>query len=217
MAPSILSADFVNIAQEISEIEPYVRWLHIDIMDGIFVPNITIGPNVIKSIRKISKLKFDIHLMIQNPTQKIDTFIDSGADNITIHVEAEKKDNIIKIIDKIHSRGKKAGLSIKPKTPVSSLFPYIKIIDTILCMTVEPGFGGQIILTETINKIRDISRILLDSKSSIVLQVDGGINKKTAPLVVEAGATFLVVGSAIFKQKNHVNAINEILEAIRSS
>jgi ribulose-phosphate 3-epimerase len=186
-------------------------------MDGIFVPNITIGPNVIKSIRKISKLKFDIHLMIQNPTQKIDTFIDSGADNITIHVEAEKKDNIIKIIDKIHSRGKKAGLSIKPKTPVSSLFPYIKIIDTILCMTVEPGFGGQIILTETINKIRDISRILLDSKSSIVLQVDGGINKKTAPLVVEAGATFLVVGSAIFKQKNHVNAINEILEAIRSS
>lgn len=214
IVPSILSADFAHLVREISKVEPYVSWLHIDVMDGHFVPNITIGPDVIRSIRSVTNLEFDVHLMIQNPSRFIGTFIDAGADRLTIHLEAENEENILKIIRKIHARGKKAGLSIKPETPVSELIPYFDIIDLILCMTVEPGFGGQKILPKTIDKILNLSQAIAGSQRPIFLQVDGGINKTTAPLVVEAGATVLVVGSAIFGQKDPGLAIDEIKQAL---
>ncbi|MHA2227427.1 MAG: ribulose-phosphate 3-epimerase [Candidatus Hodarchaeales archaeon] len=214
IVPSILSANFAHLANEISKIEPFVNWLHIDIMDGHFVPNLTIGPVVLRAIRSVSQLELDVHLMIQHPIRYIDTFIDAGADNVTIHLEAEENDNIVKIIDKVHSRGKNVGLSIKSDTPASSLYPFLKKIDLILCMTVEPGFGGQKFLHETIGKIREISDMIKYQKNSIILQVDGGITKKTAPLVVEAGATVLVAGSAIFGHENPALAISEMLDTI---
>lgn len=215
IVPSILAADFSNLALEITKIENQVNNLHIDVMDGHFVPNLTIGPLVIKSIRSITNLLFDVHLMIKNPLQHLDHYINSGADSITVHIESETNSNILDSIERIHSIKKKVGIALTPKTPFSELEPFLEDIDLILIMTVEPGFGGQTFLHESVQKIRNVSKIVEQSGRSIVIQVDGGINKETIPLVVNAGATSIVAGSAIFGQPDPALAIIKLRELIQ--
>ncbi|MCK4849347.1 MAG: ribulose-phosphate 3-epimerase [Candidatus Heimdallarchaeota archaeon] len=214
ISPSILSADFGRLSEEIRKIEDYVNYLHIDVMDGNFVPNLTIGPPVIKSIRKITNLTLDVHLMVTNPKLIIAEVIKSGADNITLHYESAKEKEIKNLFHKIHDAGLSCGLSINPKTSFSVLEAFFHDVDLILCMTVEPGFGGQSFIKDSLSKIREISQLIKRNNSAILLQVDGGINKETAPLVVEAGADILVAGSAIFGAPDPVLAIKEIQKVV---
>ena len=204
ISPSILSCDFANLEKEVKKIEPYVPWIHIDVMDGHFVPNISIGIPVIKSIRKITNLFFDVHLMIQNPEKYIDAFIDAGSDLITFHYEAAR-DKTPKIIEQIKNKGKKAGLSIKPNTNPNEIKDHVDLCDVILIMTVEPGFGGQKFMQHCANKIIDIKNF--SCKENLIIQVDGGINDLTGKLCTSLGANSLVAGNYIYKSKNIQNAI----------
>lgn len=205
ISPSILSADFANLKADIKRVEPYVPWLHIDVMDGHFVPNITIGVPVVKSIRKITNLFLDTHLMIENPINYIDAFADAGSDLITFHFEATK-DKTIETIEKIKSRKLKVGLSIKPKTSVDEIKNYISLVDMILIMTVEPGFGGQKFIEDCANKIPEIKKINKD----VLVQIDGGINDKTAKLCLKLGADSLVAGSYIYGADDIKKAIESL-------
>lgn len=205
ISPSILSADFANLKDDIKRVEPYVPWLHIDIMDGHFVPNISIGVPVVKSIRKITNLFLDTHLMIENPIKYIDAFADAGSDLITFHYEATLNETI-KTIEKIKSRGLKVGLSIKPKTSVDEIKKYIDIVDMILIMTVEPGFGGQKFMEDCAKKITEIKNI----NKNVLIQIDGGINDKTAKICNDLGANSLVAGSYIYNAENIKTAIESI-------
>ncbi|MFW9992608.1 MAG: ribulose-phosphate 3-epimerase [Candidatus Odinarchaeota archaeon] len=214
IVPSILAANFSQLAQEIMKVEKHVKCLHIDVMDGHFVPNITVGPAVITSLRPITTLEFDVHLMITKPQRYIDAFIDAGADSITFHVETGDVKAINRTIDMIRARGKKVGLSLNPGTPVTKLNDFLEKVDLILCMTVEAGFGGQKFMLETLQKIREIAKRIEQSGLPIILQVDGGINEETARLAVKAGANVLVAGSAVFKQPDPARAIQDILQAI---
>ena len=207
ISPSILSADFSDLKTDIKKVEPFVSWLHIDVMDGHFVPNISIGIPVIKSIRKITNLFFDTHLMIENPQKYIDSFIDAGADLITFHYEAAG-DNTPKIIEQIKGRGKKAGLSIKPNTQAEEIENYINLCDLILIMTVEPGFGGQKFMENCANKISKIKK--LSDKKDLIIQVDGGINDITGKLCKNLGANSLVAGNYIYKSENIQQAIETL-------
>lgn len=206
VSPSILSADFANLQRDIKRVEPYVSWLHIDVMDGHFVPNISIGVPVVKSIRKITNLFLDTHLMIENPIKYVDAFSDAGSDLITFHYEATK-DKTIETIEKIKSRNVKAGLSIKPKTSVDEIKDYINLVDLVLVMTVEPGFGGQKFMDDCANKIKEIRKI----NSDVIIQVDGGINDKTAKICTDLGANSLVAGNYIYSAENIEQAINKLL------
>ena len=206
VSPSILSADFANLQRDIKRVEPYVSWLHIDVMDGHFVPNISIGVPVVKSIRKITNLFLDTHLMIENPIKYVDAFSDAGSDLITFHYEATK-DKTIETIVKIKSRNVKAGLSIKPKTSVDEIKDYINLVDLVLVMTVEPGFGGQKFMDDCANKIKEIRKI----NSDVIIQVDGGINDKTAKICTDLGANSLVAGNYIYSANNIEQAINKLL------
>ncbi len=206
VSPSILSADFANLQRDIKRVEPYVSWLHIDVMDGHFVPNISIGVPVVKSIRKITNLFLDTHLMIENPIKYVDAFSDAGSDLITFHYEATK-DKTIETIEKIKSRNVKAGLSIKPKTSVDEIKDYINLVDLVLVMTVEPGFGGQKFMDDCANKIKEIRKI----NSDVIIQVDGGINDKTAKICTDLGANSLVAGNYIYSADNIEQAINKLL------
>lgn len=210
IAPSILSANFTRLEEEIRKVEAYVSILHIDVMDGQFVPNLTIGPPVIKSIRKITNLELDVHLMVSKPEEKIYWFIDAGADNITLHYESADENTLITLISNIHEAGKSAGISISPKTPAKSLERLLPHIDRVLCMTVETGFGGQTFKMESLEKIRELAVMIQKVNPKISLEVDGGINKRTASLAVKAGATILVAGSAIFGEPNPALAIQEL-------
>ena len=194
IAPSILSADFSKLGEEVKKISNCnnVNYLHLDVMDGNFVPNITIGPDVIKSIRKESDLIFDTHLMINNPENHIKAFVDAGSDIITIHYEATT--HIDSVLTQIKSLDKKAGISIVPSTNENVLDYILDKVDLILVMTVNPGFGGQKFLESQIEKIRNIRQKIDNSGKDILLQVDGGINDKTAKISVEAGADILVSG-----------------------
>lgn len=207
IAPSILSADFANLKDEIQKVElAGADWLHIDVMDGHFVPNITIGPQVVKSLRKETNLTFDVHLMIENPLKYIDSFAQAGADYITVHYEA-CENNIDEVINKIKSNNIKTGLSIKPKTPTSVLKPFLNKIDLVLIMSVEPGFGGQKYIETSTEKIRLLKNI---SPENLILEVDGGINQETAKLAVEAGADALVAGAYVYGANDVKQAINSL-------
>jgi len=197
IAPSILAADFTKLGEEIESIKS-ADYLHFDVMDGIFVPNISFGTPVLEAVRKITDMVLDVHLMIDLPIRFVQTFAEAGADIITFHVEAEKSDNIQNTIDEIHKHGKKAGLSIKPNTPAQALLPYIDSLDLVLVMTVEPGYGGQKFKNEMLLKISEVRNIINSRNPNCDLEVDGGINNETAKLCVTAGANVLVAGVDVF-------------------
>ena len=198
LSPSILSADFTILGDELKTIdEAGSEYIHIDVMDGIFVPSISYGMPVIKSIRKATKKVFDVHLMITEPERYINEFVESGADIITFHVEATKDPD--KVIDMIHEKGLKAGISVKPKTPLEAIEPYLGKIDMLLIMSVEPGFGGQAYIEGSTEKIRAAREMVKAHGLNTDIQVDGGINLRNLPEVLEAGANIIVAGSSVFK------------------
>ncbi len=206
LAPSLLAADFNILGSQLKTIEECgVRYLHIDVMDGVFVPQISLGMPVIESIRKNSGLVFDVHLMIVEPERYIDTFLKDGADILTFHYEAT--DQHRQIIDKIHAAGRKAGMVIKPATPIEDALPYLKDIDQLLIMTVEPGFGGQKFMEDMLPKIRKAREMIDKENLSCDIEVDGGINKDTIRLVLDAGANIIVSGSSVFRGDLKANAL----------
>lgn len=200
LAPSILAADMLNLGDEIKRIEDSGSlYVHIDVMDGSFVPNISFGMPIISAARKATNLVLDVHAMIIEPDKYIDSFIDAGADIVTFHIEALDNRRILEAIDKIHKRGKKVGISLKPLTDAESVFPYLDLIDMVLVMTVEPGFGGQSFMHGMMEKVSAI-RNQIDKKSlNVDIQVDGGINNETIKIANESGANIFVLGTAFFK------------------
>ena len=210
IAPSILSSNFSKLGEEITTLNnSECDYIYIDVMDGHFVPNLTIGPGVIKSIRPYTNKIFDVHLMINPVMNILPSFIEAGSDIITIHHEIS--DNVFDCINLIKKNNLKAGISIKPKTEAKEIIPYLELIDLILVMTVEPGFGGQKFLPNQLKKISDIKGLI--SNRDIELEVDGGINYNTAKQVIDAGANVLVSGSTIFSSKNY----NESISKLRSN
>lgn len=206
VAPSILSADFSILSDEIKKVEKFgADWIHVDVMDGHFVPNLTIGACVVRDIRKTTKLPLDVHLMIDNPEKYVDDFIKAKSDIITFHYEAVKEP--IKLIEKIQSHNIKAGISIKPKTAVTEISGLIDKVDLVLIMTVEPGFGGQKFMNNCAEKIREIKSL---SKKHLFIEVDGGINPETAKICKDYGANVLVAGNYIYKAEDIKKAILDL-------
>jgi len=211
VAPSILSADFARLADEIAEVESAgVKMVHLDVMDGHFVPNITIGPVVVAKLRKYSKLVFDTHLMISEPDRYAERFIEAGANHITFHIEVSDKPE--KLIDKLHKLGCTAGICLNPETDVKTIEKVAPLCDMVLVMTVHPGFGAQKFIVEAAKKITHIRRIV---GPDIRIEVDGGIDPQTTPIVVSYGADTLVAGNAIFSKPDRVAAINAIRAAAK--
>ena len=199
IAPSILSADFGNLEKSIKLVRD-AEWLHVDVMDGHFVPNITIGPVVVKGLRKYTKQVLDTHLMISNPAKYLGDYIEAGSDRITFHIEATNEP--LKVIKMIRNLGVKVGISIKPKTSINTITKLIPLIDQVLVMSVEPGFGGQKFMIDSLEKIKEISALRDKCNRELLIVVDGGINQETALLCKEAGANVLVAGSYIFNSNN---------------
>lgn len=214
IAPSILSADFGRLAEEIAAVEAAgADWIHIDVMDGHFVPNITIGPGVVASLRKTTKLPFDVHLMIENPEQYIDAFAEAGSDVITVHVEASR--HLHRALTRIREMGVKAGVSLNPSTPLGQIEPVLNDLDILLMMTVNPGFGGQKFIDSVLPKIRNAKEIVSYIAPQVLIEVDGGITLDNIRSVADAGADIFVAGAAVFGSGNYARTIEAMKAALQ--
>ena len=203
VSPSILSADFVNLERDIRALTPAgADYVHIDVMDGEFVPNITIGIPVVAAIRKITGLPLDVHLMIDRPIRYVERFCQAGADILTVHIEADTQENTLEALRRIRENGVRAAISVKPNTPAEAVLPFLPLCDLILVMTVEPGFGGQSFLHSTMPKLHQLRQWIDEQNPACELEVDGGVNAQTAKLCTAAGANVLVAGSAFFKAED---------------
>lgn len=213
VAPSILSADFANLQRELEEMKAAgIQWAHIDVMDGLFVPNITVGLPVLESLRRVTDLTLDVHLMITQPIRYVRRFCRAGADLVTVHLEADSPENILEAIRQIHEMGKKAGISVKPGTPAQALEPFLDRVELILVMTVEPGFGGQKFMADMMPKLHALRERLNRVNPECLLEVDGGIDLTTALVVKENGANVLVSGSAYFRSSNKPDFVKRLSE-----
>lgn len=209
IAPSILSADFSKLGEEILAVEAAgADWIHIDVMDGHFVPNITIGPGPIQSLRKITRLPFDVHLMIENPERYIDSFADAGSDVITVHVEAAR--HLHRTIAHIRERGIKAGVSLNPATPLVQVEPILNDVDVLLIMTVNPGFGGQKFIRSALPKIRKAREMVNSTAPNVAIEVDGGVTLHNIKSIAEAGADIIVAGASVFGSGNYKQTIGSM-------
>ncbi|MCA1059212.1 ribulose-phosphate 3-epimerase [Rossellomorea aquimaris] len=213
IAPSILSANFAELGNEIKDVEKGgADYIHVDVMDGHFVPNITLGPMIVSAIRPLTTLPLDVHLMIENPSQYVDAFADAGADYITVHVEADP--HLHRTIQMIKNKGVKAGVVLNPGTPAEMIKPILQDVDMVLLMTVNPGFGGQSFIPSVVPKIKQIREWANEVNPSLEIEVDGGINPKTAAICAEAGADVFVAGSAIYNKSDRGAAIEELKKSL---
>ena len=206
IAPSILSADFANLERDIRKIAD-ADYVHVDIMDGEFVPNISIGIPVVKAIRPVTELPLDVHLMITKPVRYVEQFCDAGADIVTVHVESDFPENIHAALEKIHKKGKRAGIVLKPNTRAEAALPFLSECDMVLVMTVEPGFGGQKFMADQMPKLRQLRRMLDEVNPGCLLEVDGGVDAQTQSICKENGAQVLVAGSAYFKAEDRASFV----------
>jgi ribulose-phosphate 3-epimerase len=215
ISPSVLDSNFAEIKDTLKVLESSgIKYVHFDVMDGNFVPNLTFGAKIIKPLRPLTKLVFDTHLMIKNPEKYAADFLSAGADILTIHIEATSK--VKQIIDQVHSAGKKAGISIKPGTPVSKIKKWLPMTDLVLVMSVEPGFGGQKFMPDALKKVSELRAIIDKKKYNCILEIDGGVNASLVPEVCAAGVDLFVAGSAVFGGGNPAEAIKKLQEAINS-
>lgn len=213
ISPSILGGSFSNMEKTISEIDKSkAEYIHFDVMDGDFVPNLTFGPQFISNVRSHSKKVFDVHLMINRVNNFIDDYIKAGSDIISFHIEIE--DDLEMLISKIKKSNIKCGIAIKPKTPWDKIKPYLNVIDQVIVMTVEPGFGGQEFMNDQVDKIKNISNFIKSKGLNVKIEIDGGINYETGRVCIEAGADILVAGSFLFNQENLTTATNSLVDTL---
>ena len=206
IAPSILAADFTRLGKDIDSIKE-ADYLHFDVMDGVFVQNISFGLPILEAVRKYTDMTLDVHLMIDKPLRYVERFCSAGADIVVFHVEADTPKRIMKAIDTVKSCGKKVGLALKPKTPAEAVLPYLEKLDMVLVMTVEPGFGGQSFMEDMMPKVSAVRKMITERALSCDVEVDGGINTGTARICVDAGANVLVAGSSVFKASDRAACI----------